>query len=122
MSMTIRDPLIIGNKKDVSTSDGAVVATAATGSTGADAAPLSSAGIQVVSGADATKGVKLPAKTGGSLKVKNAAAAVLKVYPPSGAAINGLSADAAISIAANTFPTFTWVSATQIYTEPLLAS
>ncbi len=123
MSMTIRDPLIIGNTKDLSAKYGNMVQTAATGSTVADAAALSSTGYQLVSGADATKGVKLPALgKDGKLTVKNNAAAVLKVYPPTGAAINGLSANAAISIAANTVVEFTWTSDTQIYTAPLLPS
>lgn len=96
---------------------------AAAGSTNADAAALS-AGYNIVTGADATKGVILPAAVAGRpVWVKNGAAAVLKVYPPSGAAINGLTATTgAISMAANTFAIFMGDSATQVYTLPLLPS
>lgn len=53
-----------------------------------------------VTGADATKGVVLPAS--GIVFIGNAAAAVLKVYPATAAGvINGGSAGANISIAAN---------------------
>ncbi len=123
MSMTIRDPLIIGNTKDISSKAGNTVQTAAAGSTVADATALSSTGYQLVSGADGTKGVKLPnLGADGELTVKNNAGSALKVYPPTGAAINGLSANAAISLAANVVAKFTWSSATQIYTSPLLPS
>lgn len=123
MSMTIRDPLIVGNTKDISSRASNLVQTAATGSTVADAAVLAPTGYQLVSGADATKGVKLPnLGPDGELELKNNGGAILKVYPPTGAAINGLSANAAISLAANVTVTFQWTSATQIYTQPLLPS
>ncbi len=123
MSMTIRDPFIIGNTYDVSKKSGNTVQTAATGSTQADAAALSNTGYQLVSGADGTKGVKLPdLGRGGSMEVKNNAGAILKVYPPTGGAINGLSANAALSLASNTTAEFNWTSDTQIYSDPLLPS
>jgi hypothetical protein len=96
---------------------------AATGSTVADAAAVPSADFVSVTAGDGTKGVILLARSAGaSVRVKNAAAAVLKVYPPTGAAINGLAANGAISLAANTIAEFIFDSATQLYTLPLLPS
>lgn len=95
---------------------------AAAGSTQADAAPITCE-LTVVTGADGTKGVILPTfEPGMQITLKNGAASALKVYPPTGAAINALSANAAMSIAANTCPTFHVTSATQAYTNPLLPS
>lgn len=75
---------------------------AAAGSTNADAAPLIYDSNDVT-GADATKGVILvDCPVGSSIRVFNTAAAVLKLYPPAGAQINGLTATTGnISIAAN---------------------
>lgn len=105
-----------------------VEALAATGSTQADAALIVSASGAVVHGtaADGTKGIKLPPITdiGQTYTVKNsdAANAVLKVYPSTGATINSLSANAAISMAAKTPATFIAISATAWNTIPLLPS
>lgn len=77
----------------------------------------------LATGADATKGVILPALGAGQyVVVKNVDNAVLKVYPASGGTINVLSANAAISMAARTIATFIASSATQVYTQPLLPS
>lgn len=102
---------------------------AAAGSTNADAVQILGAGPIVsalVTGADATKGAKLPAPVAGMIVfVKNddAANAILKVYPGTGAAINALTATTgAISMAAKTSAVFFAVSATQWYTIPLLPS
>lgn len=77
----------------------------------------------LATGADATKGVILPALAAGQMiVVKNVDNAVLKVYPASGGTINVLSANAAISMAARTIATFIGSSATQVYTLPLLPS
>ena len=63
-------------------------ALAATGSTQTDAA-LVTAGQTIVTGADGTKGVILPAAEVGDFVVLiNNSASALKVYPPTGAAIN----------------------------------
>lgn len=101
-----------------------VEAVVATGSAQGDAAAIGGGtGLATVTAADATKGVILPAGTAGKIVlVKNVDNAVLKVYPPSGGTINVLSANAAISLAARTFPAFVYASATQIYTLPLLPS
>ncbi len=127
MSMHIRDPQISGPTQQLgnglpSVAGGIGEATAA-GSTNADAASINN-GYAVVSGADGTKGVILPAGVKGNyVTVKNAGGSALKVYPPAGAAINGLTATTgAISLAANTVARFVFASATQIYTEPLLPS
>lgn len=96
---------------------------AAAGSTNADATPIVTPGVLVTAG-DATKGAILPALAAGQFVfVKNGAAAVLKIYPPAGAAINALTATTgALSMAANTSAIFWYYSATQVYTIPLLPS
>lgn len=101
---------------------GAYSTVAATGSTQADAAQVAT-GFVVVTAADGTKGVLLPvAAAGRSVVIKNNSASVLKVWPAGSGIINGLSASAAMSIAANTCPEFRASSATQWYTNPLLPS
>ena len=94
-----------------------------TGSTIADAAALYEK-LCVVTGADATKGVQLPVPSGKGARVilKNATAAILKVYPQSGATINALSASAAISIAASVPVTFISLDGTNWVSFPLVAS
>jgi hypothetical protein len=78
-----------------------VATIAAAGSAQGDSTPITTGGIIHVTGADATKGVQLPAidadRVGAILIINNHAAAVLKVYPESGGAINAASANAAIS-------------------------
>jgi hypothetical protein len=79
--------------------------TAALGSTTADAAvlPAGTGSFYPTTGADGTKGVRINAADkvdGKMLFIGNgAAAAVLKIYPPSGGTINGAAADAAYSSA-----------------------
>ena len=98
---------------------------AATGSSNTDAAALTT-GFNLVTAADATKGVILPDSVAGTvIIVKNADAAnaVLKVYPDSGAAINALTATTgAFSMAAKTSCIFVSYSTTQWYSVPLVAS
>lgn len=95
----------------------AVVATTpigGTGSTVTDIGTLAAAGTTIadagvianrhtlVTAADATKGVVLPAANVGDVYViGNGAAAVLKVYPAVDSSINGLAANANIAIAAS---------------------
>lgn len=102
----------------------AVTPVAAAGANQGNAAALA-AGINVVTDADGTKGVRLPTAVAGTIVIiKNIeAAALLKVYPATGAAINGLSANAALSTAeaAVSFALYA-TSATQWYTLPLLPS
>ena len=104
-----------------------VEAVAAAGTAQGDATAATETGPALIhgTGADGTKGIKLPAAAAGRiLFVKNADAAnaVLKVYPATGDAINALSADAAISMAAKTSAVFVALDATTWYTIPLLPS
>lgn len=81
-------------------------------------------GLSLVSAADGTKGVVLPTAVAGAIVIlKGTANAILKVYPASGAAINAVSADSAMSLASGLIPAiFLATSATQWYTIPLLPS
>lgn len=109
----------------VTTFTGARTTVAAAGSTNADAGAIPAASfLCTVTGGDATKGVILPAMSVGQvIYVKNNAAAVLKVYPYSGAAINGLTATTgALSVAANAPAGFFCDAAAQIWSLPLLPS
>lgn len=101
----------------------AVTAVTAAGSVIGDAAQLSQ-GLNVVTGADGTKGVILPtAVPGMQVIVKGVTAGVLKVWPKTGGTINALSASAALSMTTGAMPlTFVASSATQWYTLPLVAS
>lgn len=84
-----------------------VATVAAAGSAQGDAAALT-AGVNVVTGADATKGVILPAAVAGlTIEVYNAVAANgLKVYPATGDDINDGSANAAVTIEGKTLARF----------------
>lgn len=95
---------------------------AATGSTQSDAA-LIAEGFTLVTAADATKGVLLPtARAGAVCIVKNNVAAILKIWPSTGDAVNALSANAAFSIAASTSVILVAYDATTWYSVPLLPS
>lgn len=97
-------------------------AVAAAGSTQADAASVKE-GFTRVTGADATKGVVLPAAEAGTrVLLKNGAAAALKVYPASGDAINAGAANAAFTVPASTSVTLVAEDATTWYSFPLLPS
>ena len=99
-----------------------VAAVAATGSAQGDAAALVE-GLNVVSAADGTKGVKLPTAVAGMVViVKNTAGAALKIYPATGGTVNALSANAAYSITNLTSTLLVASSATQWYSVPLVAS
>lgn len=102
--------------------DMATSTVAAAGSVQGDAALLVD-GFNLVTAADGTKGVLLPAASAGrQVIVKNSSASALKVWPYSGDAINAIGADTAMSIAANTCPIFTAYNATTWYSTPLLPS
>lgn len=101
-----------------------VAKPAAAGSTRADATALT-ASFSWVTGADATKGVVLPAPTAGRvIAVKNddTANAVLKVYAPGSAQINGVAGSTAYSMAAKTACFFVAYDATDWFSIPLVAS
>jgi len=97
---------------------------AAAGSNQGNAAAVT-AGFTLVTDANATKGVVLPAASAGLvviIKNADAANAVLKVYPASGDAINALAANASYDMAAKTSMLLVAYDATTWYTVPLLAS
>jgi hypothetical protein len=97
---------------------------AATGSTVADAAQLSP-GLTVVTGANGTLGVKLPAtpEPGTTVFIKGTTAGVLKVWPDAAATINAIGSNGAISLASGAIPAiFVAYSATQWYSFPLVPS
>lgn len=97
---------------------------AATGTNLATAAQLLT-GFTVVTGADGTVGVKLPATpaAGSMVIIKGTTAAVLKVWPDAAATINAIGSNGAMSLASGVIPAiFIAKSATQWYTIPLLPS
>lgn len=99
-----------------------VAAVAATGTNQSTAAALSE-GLNVVSAADGTKGVRLPTAVAGMVVVvKNTVAASLKIYPASGAAVNAVAANGSYDIANLTSTMLVAASATQWYSVPLVAS
>lgn len=97
---------------------GANTAVVATGSTRATATAIV-ASMNIVTGADGTKGVTLPAaQTGDSVIIANNQTAILKVFPPLGAAIgtSGTSlgnVNSSYGQAADTYVSFVCMSATQ---------
>lgn len=97
---------------------------AAAGSTLTDAAQVYP-GFTVVTAADGTKGIKLPAvPTAGTVVIiKGNANAVLKVWPDAAATINAVGSNGAISLASGLIPAiFIASSTTQWFTVPLLPS
>lgn len=95
---------------------------AAAGSTQADATQLDT-GFTLVTAADGTKGVLLPvAAAGKQVVIKNGAAAILKVWPATGDAINAIAANGSLSMPSLTSATFTAYDATTWYTTPLVPS
>jgi len=119
---TLTSPVITTPTQTIS-----VEAVAAAGSAQGDATAATAVAPALLhgTGADGTKGIKLPAAAAGKVyyvKNSDAANAVLKVYPASGDAINALSADTAISMAAKTAAVFVALDATTWYTFSLLPS
>ena len=101
-----------------------VAKPAAAGSTRADATALT-ASFSWVTAADGTKGVVLPAPTAGRvIAVKNddTANAILKVYAPGSAKINGTAGSTAYSMAAKTASLYIAYDATDWFSIPLVAS
>lgn len=96
---------------------------AAAGSTQANAAALSD-GFNLVSAADGTKGVRLPAAAAGRVVIikNNTSAQTLKVWPATGDAINAVVADSNATMAGLTSWLMIAYDATTWYTVPLLAS
>lgn len=92
-----------------------ITTAAAAGSTTSNATVLAKVPLTVVTGGDATKGVRLPVlPIGESMEIHNQAAAVLKLYPPTGGKINGGSTDASVNVAANSRVRAISITATEI--------
>lgn len=118
-SGTLTSPTLTGASLSVD-----VAKPAAAGTTRADATALT-ASFNWVTAADAAKGVVLPAPTAGRLVVlKNddTANAVLKVYAPGSAKINGVAGTTAFSMAAKTACWFVAYDTTDWFSVPLVAS
>lgn len=95
---------------------------AAAGSVQGDAAALIE-GFNLVTGADDTKGVILPAAVAGmQVTIKVGTGADLKVWPNTGDAINGIAANNAMTVVDDVCFTLTALDATTWYTNPLLPS
>jgi hypothetical protein len=92
-------------------------AVAAAGSIQGDAAALSATKIlHQVTGADGTKGVKLPSVAVGNMHfILNTTAGVLKIYPSTGGTINGGSANASLSFTTGVLFHMCWPSATDTW-------
>lgn len=101
---------------------GTVSAVTPTGSVQGDAAALSN-GLNVVTGADGTKGVILPAAAAGKqVRIKNVTGFALKVWPATGDGINAVAVNGSYSMAASTSVILEAADATTWYTFPLVAS
>ncbi len=95
---------------------------AATGTVQADAA-LIATGFTLVTGADDTKGVKLPAAAAGLVCIiKVDTGADLKVWPNTGDTINAIAANSAMTVVDDVCFTLVAYDATAWYTAPLLPS
>lgn len=121
---TITNATISSGTAAVSSLSLNVAKPAAAGSTRADATALT-ASFSWVTGADATKGVVLPAPTAGrviAIKNDDTANAVLKVYAPGSAQINSVAGSTAFSMAAKTACFFVAYDTTDWFSIPLVAS
>ena len=103
-----------------------VAAVAAAGSDNTNAAAISAYGVVHATGADGTKGVKLPAAAAGKVvivKNSDAANAVLKVYPGASDKINsGTATTGSLNMAAKTAAMFVAIDDVDWFTVPLLPS
>lgn len=100
-----------------------VASVAAAGTNQGTAAALSE-GINVVTGADDTKGVVLPTAVAGMVViVKNTVSGkTLKLYPASGAAVNAVAANGSYDLGSVLSTLLVASSTTQWYSVPLVAS
>lgn len=103
-----------------------VETVAAAGSTAGNAAVAAVYGVIIATGADAAKGIKLPAAAAGKVViVKNADAAnaILKVYPGTGDKINsGTATTGSLNMAAKTSMVLVAIDDTDWFSVPLLPS
>lgn len=103
-----------------------VAAVAAAGSDNTNAAAITAYGVVHATGADGTKGVKLPAAAAGKvviIKNADAANAILKVYPGASDKINsGTATTGSLNMAAKTAAMFIAINDVDWFTVPLLPS
>ena len=101
-----------------------VETVAAAGAAATTATAATVYGVIVATGADGTKGIKLPTAAAGKVAiVKNTVAAILKVYPDTSDKINGGTATTgSLSMAASTSAVFVAYDAENWFTVPLLPS
>ncbi len=114
----------LANASGAATFGGMPVATvAAAGSTVSDAAALS-VGMNIVTGADGTKGVVLPTApaAGTIVMIKGTTSGTLKIYPDAAATINAISSHANYTTGTVAPVMLIATSTTQWYTFPLVAS
>ena len=110
---------------DITTTGGLYLksATVAAAGTNQATAAAVSDGFTLVSAADGTKGILLPAAVAGrTVILKNNANAVLKVWPAPGDAVNAIAADSNYVLAAYTSSLLVAYDSTTWYSVPLLAS
>lgn len=110
-------------KKSVFTPETVAAAGSVQGDAGAVTSNLPA--VILATGADATKGIILPAAFPGAVAIvknRDSDNAILKVYPATGGAINAIAANGAISMAAKTSAVFSSVDGTNWFTTPLLPS
>jgi hypothetical protein len=110
---------------DITTTGGLYLksATVAAAGTNQATAAAVSDGFTLVSGADGTKGVVLPAAIAGrTVILKNNTAAVLKVWPASGDGINAITVDSNFTMTNLTACMYVAYDSTTWYSIPLVAS
>lgn len=96
---------------------------AAAGTTAANAGVLVASTFHLVTGADDTKGVVLPAAAAGAwVVIKVADGADLKVWPATGDGINAIAVDSALTVVDDVCFLMWALDGTTWYTMPLLPS
>ena len=121
---TISGCTITGGTIDATGLSFPVETVAADGAAATTATPISIYGIVTVSGADGTKGVKLPTAAAGRVVIlKNLAAQILKVYPGTDDKINGGTATTgSLNMAASTSAIYAAYDGENWFSVPLLPS
>ena len=121
---TISGAAITGGTIDATGLSFAVETVAAAGAAATTATPITVYGIVTVSGADGTKGVKLPTAAAGRVVIlKNLAAQILKVYPGTDDKINGGTATTgSLNMAASTSAIYAAYDGENWFSVPLLPS
>lgn len=110
--------LYVTSSGDIAWGISKALGLAATGTNQGSALALTAAYNEVTTTPASTGVIFTPttvSNSGGEFKIFNRGANTLNVYPPSGAAIDNNSVNAAVTLAANVTGTYTMVSDTQIY-------